>query len=252
VPASNSDARKRLEELARTGLDNALSAGVDTTEAAQQFVDRINAARAMKTTIIGLSGWAQSGKDSTGAVLAEVFGFTKLAFAEKLRAVARAANPVVNVTTDATFIPGTGSLRYEFGLMAENFYRQDPDNAYEWLKANTSYRQFLQDLGTAVREHLGQTTWVDAVFNEVEDGGKYVITDVRFQNEAQAIKDRGGQVWRISREGHQPPNDHISERDLDEWDFDKRLSLPDFGDDLDALYPAIKRLVGITFGVQVP
>ncbi|MGZ4518813.1 MAG: deoxynucleotide monophosphate kinase family protein [Mycobacteriaceae bacterium] len=232
--ASNSDARKRHEELAM----------------------RWEAAKAMETTIIGLSGWAQSGKDSTGNVLAEKYGYEKLAFAEKLRSVARASNPLVEVTYTALSpcpgLYGGDAVTAEYVYELAATYSTSPEyafDAYEWLKANTTYREFLQNLGTAVRDHLGELTWVNAALDQAEDGGKYVVTDVRYQNEARAIQARGGQVWRVRRADHHAANDHISEHDLDDFTFDRVLSLPDFGDDLDALYPAIAELVGITFGI---
>lgn len=220
MAAPNSDARKRHEALV------------------QPLFMRWEAAKRMETTIIGLSGYAQSGKDSTAKVFVEELGFQKLAFADALRAVARAANPTVlgrrtkeAISSGSIFADALGDPYLEKG-------------AYEWLKANTTYREFLQNLGTAVRDHLGPQAWVDAAMRKVEEGGKYVISDVRFRNEAEAIVQQGGQVWRIRRVGNSAANDHISEHDLDRWNFDRVLSLPDFDDDLPALHQALKALVG--------
>ena len=47
-----------------------------------------------------------------------------------------------------------------------------------------------------------------------------MVTDVRFRNEADAIRARGGVVVRINRPGIEAPNDHISEHDLDGYAFD--------------------------------
>ncbi len=51
----------------------------------------------------------------------------------------------------------------------------------------------------------------------------WVITDVRFPNEAQAIKEKGGYVIRIDRPGVKPINDHPSETSLDTWKFDYKI-----------------------------
>jgi len=48
----------------------------------------------------------------------------------------------------------------------------------------------------------------------------WVITDTRFENEAKAIKSKGGIVIRIERSGIKPINDHPSEIGLDGWNFD--------------------------------
>ncbi len=44
-----------------------------------------------------------------------------------------------------------------------------------------------------------------------------VVSDMRYRNEAQAIRHRGGVLIRIERPGVGPINDHISEHDLDGW-----------------------------------
>jgi len=48
----------------------------------------------------------------------------------------------------------------------------------------------------------------------------WIITDTRFQNEAHAIKSKGGIVIRIERTGVKPINSHPSETGLDSWSFD--------------------------------
>jgi hypothetical protein len=48
----------------------------------------------------------------------------------------------------------------------------------------------------------------------------WLITDCRFLNEAQAVKDRGGIVLRIERPPYVVMNNHQSEMDLDHYEFD--------------------------------
>jgi hypothetical protein len=49
---------------------------------------------------------------------------------------------------------------------------------------------------------------------------KWIITDTRFPNEAEAIKKADGIIIRIERPGVKPINPHPSETSLDKWDFD--------------------------------
>jgi len=95
-------------------------------------------------------------------------------------------------------------------------------------------REFLQKLGTnALRNGLHDNVWVNALFADYklieygdDEQGHYpnwVITDTRFPNEAQAIKDKGGIVIRVDRPGVSPINDHPSEIGLDSWKFDYKI-----------------------------
>ena len=94
-------------------------------------------------------------------------------------------------------------------------------------------RGFLQRLGTeAIRDGIHPNTWVNALFADYNTGefwpeaawpDKYpnwIITDCRFPNEAQAIKDKGGIVIRVTRPGENLADLHPSETSLDSWTFD--------------------------------
>lgn len=96
-------------------------------------------------------------------------------------------------------------------------------------------REFLQKLGTdALRDGLHTNVWVNALFADYRcvpadrapggwDCDNWIITDVRFPNEAKAIKDRGGIIIRIDRPGVIAINNHPSEISLDDWSFDYKL-----------------------------
>jgi hypothetical protein len=99
-------------------------------------------------------------------------------------------------------------------------------------------RDFLQKLGTdGLREGLHTNTWVNALmadykihpehFNDIANGREtgdgypnWIITDTRFPNEAQAIKDKGGMVIKVDRPGVGPVNGHPSEDALKDYNFD--------------------------------
>ena len=98
-----------------------------------------------------------------------------------------------------------------------------------------SVRDFLQKLGTdAMRKGLHDNVWVNALmadyrpieYNDDEQPRlpNWIITDCRFPNEAQAVKDKGGLVIRIDRPGIKPINDHPSEIALDNWKFDYKIA----------------------------
>lgn len=159
--------------------------------------------------IVGLSGYAQVGKDTA----AEVFmrhGFQHYSFADPMRAMAEAIDPIVAARANAD----TGEL--EWVRYCEALEELGYEEAKRYLP---EIRQFLQRLGTdAGRNVLGEDVWVRAAIERmIDQGGDYVIPDVRFPNEAEAILDEGGALLRIVRPGYGPANDHESETALDHY-----------------------------------
>jgi hypothetical protein len=91
-------------------------------------------------------------------------------------------------------------------------------------------RDLLQKLGTeCMRTGLHTNTWVNALMADYKEDNKghypnWVITDTRFPNEAQAIKERNGIIIRVDRPGIKPINAHSSETGLDNWKFDYKIA----------------------------
>jgi hypothetical protein len=68
---------------------------------------------------------------------------------------------------------------------------------------------------------IGDDIWVNALFDNLPNPfGQYVLADVRFPNEADGIRRRGGLVFRIERSGVEAINAHPSETALDDYKFD--------------------------------
>lgn len=103
-------------------------------------------------------------------------------------------------------------------------------------ESQLTVREFLQLLGTdAGRIVIHENIWVNAFWADYKSiGGKmianpqekhkvypnWIITDCRFPNEAQSVKDRGGIIIRTERDNPNPSN-HPSETGLDDYqDFD--------------------------------
>jgi hypothetical protein len=148
-------------------------------------------------SVIGLTGYAQSGKDSVASILVEKYGYRRVAFADKIKEFLYEINPMVACSP-------TG-------------YLQDLVNLVGWDKAKQEpqVRRLLQDLGVSGRKLLYPNVWLTPVLSTVNSGDRVVITDVRFANEAEAVKNMGGQLWRIKRLGFDAVNDHVSESELD-------------------------------------
>lgn len=83
-------------------------------------------------------------------------------------------------------------------------------------------RQLLQKFGTEVGRNISPNLWVDALMNDyikAKSGGygdDWIVTDVRFENEAEAIRENGGILIRLNR--NTGFNDqHSSETALDNY-----------------------------------
>lgn len=169
------------------------------------------------TEIVAFSGYARSGKDEAAKILVEEFGFTRVSFADKLRDFLYALNPRVDIVFST---PQRDDPYY--WRKVQDIIDQYGWDGYKESPFGTEIRELLQRLGTeAGRQVLGENVWVDAAFNVEAD--KIVVSDCRFPNEAQAVKDRGGVVTRITRYNVGPANQHPSETSLDDWPFDYQI-----------------------------
>jgi hypothetical protein len=158
-----------------------------------------------RITIVGLSGWARSGKDTAAAYLVENHGFTRMSFAAPMKEALYRLNPRITINNVIGTPIRTGVDIYGWDDLKEH---------------GPEVRELLQRFGTEVgREMFGKDFWVDQAIRNSPDGSKVVVSDVRYPNEADAIKALGGSVWRINRLGVFAANDHASEHALDDYDF---------------------------------
>lgn len=156
--------------------------------------------------IIGLSGYAQVGKDTVANYLVENYGFVKVSFADPIREALYKLDPKIRVDELA-------------GVSLANAV--DHMGWEEVKRLSTDARDLLQRLGTEVgREMFGKDFWVNQGLLRAKEHENVVFADTRFMNEANAIRATGGQIWRITKPGQGPVNGHPSETALDEYRFD--------------------------------
>ena len=167
--------------------------------------------------IIGLSGYAQSGKDSTAELLCLNYGYTRLAFADPMRQALMIINPRLDSITRVSD-------------MVEDY-------GWDTAKRNPEVRRLLQVVGTDFgRKMLGDDVWINIALSGIKTEDKIVISDVRYPNEADAIRKLGGTVWRINRHNHSAVNGHASERAMDNYMFNYAIyndgTLDDLSDEV--------------------
>jgi hypothetical protein len=173
--------------------------------------------------ILGLSGYAQTGKDTVAQHLVDHYGFTRIAFADPIREALYALDPMVG---DYPALPG---VRLSWIV---------DKSGWESVKQESSeVRRMLQRLGTEVaREQWSKDFWVDLAMKKAAKCDNVIFTDVRFPNEYDAIMNNGGKVWRVMKPGITAVNAHSSETSLDEYPFDH--TIVNMGS-LDDLYAAV-------------
>lgn len=72
----------------------------------------------------------------------------------------------------------------------------DPD---WWTGDMTTYREFLQLFGTEGCRSVHKNFWINALFSDFGKDDQWIVTDVRFPNEADAILDKGGMLIQVLR-----------------------------------------------------
>jgi len=163
------------------------------------------------TFILGLNGDAGSGKDTAAEYLVEWYGFKRIGFADAVKDIALAIDPIICKIEFDPFYLHLSSLVQGIGW--DHAKRSMPE-----------VRRLLQNIGTeAGRQVLGENVWVDIVKRKIDESNcpAIVITDLRFPNEASFVADQGGIVVRIERpeNPHAIAKTHASEQFVPDADF---------------------------------
>ena len=140
--------------------------------------------------IIGITGLKSSGKDTTGDLICSIDPlFKKESFANILKDM-------------VAILFGWDRGALQGSTEKSRAWREQPDEFWS-KKLGREYtpRKALQELGTDVfRNHFFQDIWVAALEKKLGSSkGNYVITDVRFPNEIDMIKQLGGKIIRVER-----------------------------------------------------
>ena len=178
--------------------------------------------------IIGISGKAQSGKDTVCKMI--VYTLWYYNYSQRLKPFGiehyyttyERFGDVIDFTSHWYKTSFADKLKQCLSIILRTSRSKFEDNEFkksevEWL--GITVRELLQKFGTAIRNEVSDDFWVKACLNNLEKDDNYLITDVRFKSEAKGIKDLEGIIIRVNREGAGAGN-HISEIDLDDYSFD--------------------------------
>lgn len=158
------------------------------------------------TRIIALCGFTGVGKDTVARVMCEQHGFARAAFADPMRAMLLALDPIIPLGwQDAN---GGGYERLSSLLHGADSVSFDTAK-----RKYPEVRRLLQRLGTeAGREVLGDDIWIRLAMEKIAGRAKVVVTDLRFENEYQALYNRNAVFVHVTRPEHGPINNHQSEQ----------------------------------------
>lgn len=163
---------------------------------------------------IALIGHMRAGKDSVAAVLTQEFGYQRLSFADRLKAAALEID--LRIQTDPLVNPG------QVEMLSAVVRR----NGWDGVKTLPAVRCFLQNLGHAMRQ-VDEDIWIRPVLDQIDanwDAGvPTVVSDCRYRNEAETLRDNGFTLVRIVRPGT-GGDEHVSETELDGFEADYTIS----------------------------
>jgi Deoxynucleotide monophosphate kinase len=161
----------------------------------------------MTLKLLGIAGKARSGKDTIAEYMRDEYMYQLYAFASPIK---EAASKM-------------------FGLPLHVFYDGEHDREEVIPYWGFSPREILQKLGTECgRDVFGKDIWLKRGIQEWENLKKYheeymktnpqkhyysgmIFTDVRFDNEADAIREHGGKIIHVLRDNTESVSEHTSE-----------------------------------------
>jgi len=142
-------------------------------------------------TLVGLCGFAGSGKSTVAQYLVREHGFTRISFAAAVKDIT-----AILFQWDRDSLEGTTPETREWRMQPDPFWS-------ERLGEGWTPRKALQFVGTDLcRNHLHQNIWIDLVVAKIHRLGpeaKVVIDDVRFVNEVHALEQAGAHLLVVHR-----------------------------------------------------
>lgn len=177
--------------------------------------------------LIGLAGRARTGKTTAASHLANTHGLVTYAFADPLR----------------------DGLMHIFNLSPCDFDDERKELTIDWL--GRSPRELMQSMGTEWGRHqVHPELWLLLAEQNLEFLGQtndnargFVISDLRFENEADFVRKRGGIVIHLLRPDAVEVNPHVSETGIGIQDNDMVLhndgAIEDLTGQLDEIFEAL-------------
>ena len=203
--------------------------------------------------VIGLAGRKRSGKDTAALILEEEYGFKRLALANPLKECLSTFLGVPEPTDKESVVSfsvsqeGLMEMAHLLRLDSSGFMERFREQMSVWVAGasygqncrssvsrpcvgvcytcdsvyyHLPYRKLIQTVGTDICRALDEQVWIRRTMYEItmnkKYGGcnKFVVSDIRFDNEAEFIHNLLGSVWCVtSTRGEY--DTHSSEKGVD-------------------------------------
>lgn len=208
------------------------------------------------TLVIGIGNRARHGKDTAGEAIVDYYArraemsykhgqvsskFVKAKIYKWADALYAEVNAWLGEESGKFWLSGRTDIHY--GLYAPwqkgqiavlpDWVRPTPNAEILSIAPFGKHAKLLQWWGTEYRRTQDSDYWVNTLVGRItrENPDIALITDTRFKNEAQAVKDLGGYTLNVSRKNANGspyvdpsrPADHPSETDLDDWNWDLKI-----------------------------
>ena len=140
--------------------------------------------------MIGIGGLARSGKDTLASNLKEIIK--------------------EDWEIDVKIFSFAWPIKCQLNDLLESYYHLSPFT--EDTEEKKIIRPILVAHGEQMKQRFGKDIWLKELLGTIYEDLRYknffpIISDIRFDFEAEAIKNENGQVIHITKEGNEPPNE---------------------------------------------
>jgi len=176
--------------------------------------------------IVGFCGWKRSGKNVCASALQE-HGFVDVPFAGGLKAMLKAWLEYNGVTNPEMY--------------TDDWYKDHKSRYF----SNKEFRYAMQTLGTEWgREKIGSQFWINGWTRKIQDLDRITVSDVRFPDEAEAIRVKGGILIRVRRPSFVNLDEHESEKNMESLKADYEIINAEIEDTKKQVLDIVKQKFG--------
>ena len=196
--------------------------------------------------LIAISGWKGAGKDTIGLHLMNEYGYRPISFAYELKNMVASNYGIERSWMDARDKKDMPIMSMP-AIPTDAFSRAIHELLRDELSSGYWTPRALCILEGSIKRSVYANYWVKKVVEYMlNDSHNYVITDMRYCNEADVLKMLipSTLTLRVERADHYITTQDPSERDLDNYKFDRTVhnngTIPDLFRNIDSIMENLK------------